>query len=92
MYSLHNYNCPKHLRTSVPRNTPTTTSTIYTFSRQHFFFSGFFFLGHTGNEGLYYEFKDVTDYGKDVCTNTRARTGGNAVHAHDQVYVVDGIK
>lgn len=47
----------------------------------------FFFLGHTGNEGFYYKFKDVNDYGKDVPTySTQAPyIKGNAEHACGQV-------
>lgn len=41
----------KQLHVYTPNKTPTT---------RHFFCGGV--EGHTGNEGLYYKFKDVTDY------------------------------
>jgi hypothetical protein len=43
---------------------------------------------HAGHEGLFYAFKDVNDYGKDVETRVR----GNSVHAFVQVYAPEERK
>lgn len=65
----------QHERSRIRYNNYRTFTRQYRVVRLLPIFSSifFFFLNHTGNEGSYYKFKDVTDYGKDVQADRRKR-------------------